>query len=323
MPNALATRRPRSASAAAGSTPAGRPPASGGDRRRPGLPGRRAIDNLTGPTECELAQAAVDALWAEYKAHGSRAARDGLILHYAPLVKDVATRARVSLPRHLEHCDLASYGVFGLIDSIEKFDPGRGVKFATYASPRIRGAIIDELRAVDWVPRSVRSMANEVERAQGKLTGELRRAPDRVELASELGVSEHDLDRAQAQISSASLAALDHVISGPDGSTTTLGDRLADPTSDPATAFESTDLLQSVFEAIGRTQRRARDILIMSIIEQRTMAEIGEALGVTESRVSQIRTKALREVREAVEGVHGRRRADASRAGVWSVKVPA
>src|SRR5579864_9078342 len=109
--------------------------------------------------------AAISGLWAEYKSTFSRDARDRLILHYSPLVKYVAGRVSVGLPQNIEQADLVSYGIFGLIDAIDKFDPGRNIKFETYAITRIKGAIIDELRSIDWVPRSVRSKAREVERA--------------------------------------------------------------------------------------------------------------------------------------------------------------
>src|SRR5438270_1559845 len=109
----------------------------------------------------------IEQLWEDYKSSQAREARDRLIVHYSPLVKYVAGRVSVGLPQNIEQADLVSYGIFGLIDAIEKFDPGRDIKFETYAISRIRGAIIDELRAIDWIPRSVRSKAREAERAIG------------------------------------------------------------------------------------------------------------------------------------------------------------
>jgi RNA polymerase sigma factor FliA len=125
-------------------------------------------------------------LWRDYKSESAPDARERLILHYSPLVKFVAGRVAAGLPQSIEQADLVSYGIFGLIDAIDKFDPGRGFKFETYAISRIKGAIIDELRSIDWVPRSVRAKARAIERAYSKLENELRRNPDDKEVAAEL-----------------------------------------------------------------------------------------------------------------------------------------
>src|SRR5437016_6554038 len=132
-------------------------------------------------------------LWSEYKQHHTPDARERLILHYSPLVKFVAGRVAAGLPQSIEQADLVSYGIFGLIDAIDKFDTGRGFKFETYAIARIKGAIIDELRSMDWVPRSVRAKARSVEKAYTKLENELHRTPSDGEVADLLGMSEGDL----------------------------------------------------------------------------------------------------------------------------------
>src|SRR5687768_10289747 len=150
--------------------------------------------------------------WGDYKESGSSAARDQLILHYSPLVKYVAGRVAVGLPANIEQSDLISYGIFGLIDAIDKYDQSRGIKFETYAISRIRGAIIDELRAIDWIPRSVRFKAREVERALAKLEGELRRPPSDAELAAELKVSLDDLQDMLNKINLVSVVALDELL---------------------------------------------------------------------------------------------------------------
>src|SRR6185312_14509581 len=139
------------------------------------------------------ADAALRELWQEFKATGEGRLRERLILHYSPLVKYVAGRVGVGLPPNIEQADLVSYGIFGLIDAIEKFDLERAIKFETYAISRIRGAIIDELRALDWIPRSVRSKAREVERAYTTLEAELRRTPSEAEVADHLGIALGDL----------------------------------------------------------------------------------------------------------------------------------
>jgi RNA polymerase sigma factor FliA len=135
----------------------------------------------------------VAGLWDEDTHHHAPEVRERLILHYAPLVKFVAGRVASGLPQSVDQADLVSYGIFGLIDAIDKFDPSRGFKFDTYAITRIKGAIIDELRSFDWVPRSVRAKARAIEGAYSKLENELRRTPDDAELARELGMSERDL----------------------------------------------------------------------------------------------------------------------------------
>src|SRR5207248_11165390 len=135
----------------------------------------------------DIDKADLDRLWNEYKSSGGKQARDELIVHYSPLVKFVAGRVGSGLPQSVEQADLVSYGIFGLIDAIDKFDTGRGIKFESYAIARIKGSIIDELRAIDWVPRSVRAKARSVEKAYAKLENELHRTPTDAEVATEMG----------------------------------------------------------------------------------------------------------------------------------------
>src|SRR5712691_11539063 len=165
------------------------------------------------PEAVDAAQEALSGLWNEYKLSGSPLARDKLILQYSPLVKYVAGRVSTGLPSNIEQADLVSYGIFGLIDAIEKFEPGRGNKFETYAISRIRGAIIDELRAIDWVPRSVRYKAREVEKAYANLEAKLRRTPSEAEVAEEMNVSLDDLHQIFSQVSFVNVLALDELLS--------------------------------------------------------------------------------------------------------------
>jgi len=143
----------------------------------------------------------LERLWAEYKDAGAREVRDQLIVHYSPLVKYVAGRVATGLPQNVDQADLVSYGIFGLIDAIEKFDLERGFKFETYAIARIKGNILDELRSIDWVPRSVRAKARAMEKAYSKLEGELHRTPSDSELADELDLTEVQLQTTLGQIS--------------------------------------------------------------------------------------------------------------------------
>jgi RNA polymerase sigma factor FliA len=241
---------------------------------------------------------AIDQLWADYKASGSRDARDRLIVHYSPLVKYVAGRVSVGLPQNIEQADLVSYGIFGLIDAIDKFDPGRAIKFETYAIARIKGAIIDELRSIDWVPRSVRAKARSVEKAYAKLEAALLRTPTDTEVATEMGITEQELHTIFNQISFVGLIALDEMLSaGERGESTTLGDTIPDKGEGPVAAFEVEEMKQILASAINRLGDREKIVLTLYYYEGLTLAEIGEVLGVTESRVCQIHTKAVLQLR--------------------------
>ena len=237
----------------------------------------------------------IDELWITFKASGAAEARERLILHYAPLVKYVASRVATGLPSTVEQADLISYGMFGLIDALEKFDLERAIKFETYAIPRIKGAIIDELRAMDWVPRSVRFKAREIEKAYADVEAKLKRAPAEQEIAQHLGVSVGDLHEMVSQISFVSVMALDEVLSvGEDrGEGVTLLDTLSDSTIDPTLGLEGQEMRGMLAAAINSLTEREKIVVTLYYFEGMTLAEIGEILGVTESRVCQIHTKAV------------------------------
>lgn len=248
--------------------------------------------------------AEVARLWGAYKSAESElekaGARDKLIVHYAPLVKYVAGRVSTGLPANIEQADLVSYGIFGLIDAIQKFEPGRNIKFETYAINRIKGAIIDELRAIDWVPRSVRHKAREVEKTLAKLENELKRTPSDQEVAAEMGISVSDLRQIYTQVSFVSLVALDELMSvGADkGDKLTLIDTLEDTqTEDPVSAFESEEMKLILGKAIDKLSPREKLVVTLYYYEGFTLAQIGEVLGVTESRVCQMHTKAVLQLR--------------------------
>jgi RNA polymerase sigma factor FliA len=248
--------------------------------------------------ETEEVLFSTDELWADYKSSGARELRDKLIVRYSPMVKYVAGRVSVGLPHTIEQCDLVSYGIFGLIDAIEKFDNERAIKFETYAITRIKGAIIDELRSIDWVPRSVRAKARAIEKAYAKLEAQLLRTPSDLEVANELGLTEDELQAQFSQISFVGIVALDEVLSGGDrGESTTLGDTLADRHDGPMAAFEIEEMKQILAGAINRLGDREKIVLSLYYYEGLTLAEIGQVLGVTESRVCQIHTKAVLQLR--------------------------
>jgi RNA polymerase sigma factor FliA len=242
----------------------------------------------------------IEGLWRDYKATGSGTARDRLVVHYSPLVKYVAGRVAVGLPQSIEQADLVSYGIFGLMDAIDKFDTDRQIKFETYAITRIKGAIIDELRAIDWVPRSVRAKARAVETAFARLEARLSRTPTDSEVAAEMGVSDKDLQDIYNQVSFVGLAALDEVLSGGDRggeAGATLGDTIPDKGEGPVAAYEVEEMKQILAGAINRLGEREKIVLTLYYYEGLTLAEIGQVLGVTESRVCQIHTKAILQLR--------------------------
>jgi RNA polymerase sigma factor for flagellar operon FliA len=241
-------------------------------------------------------------LWTAYKASGQKSDRDRLILVYSPLVKYVASRVAVGLPQNVEQGDLVSYGMFGLIDAIEKFDLERGFKFETYAISRIRGAILDELRSIDWVPRSVRAKARALEQAYAKLENELRRSPTEAEIAVELDLTDDQLQTTLSQISFIGLAALDEVMGGGErGESMTLGDTVADSGEGPVDAFEVVEMKQILADAVNGMPEREKLVLTLYYYEGLTLAEIGRVLGVTESRVCQIHTKAVLQLRSRIQ----------------------
>lgn len=234
--------------------------------------------------------------------------RERLILHYAPLVKFVAGRIGAGLPQNVDQSDLISYGMFGLIDALEKFDLSREIKFETYAVPRIRGAIIDELRALDWVPRSVRFKARELDKAHQALESKLGRSPSDEEVASHLGVSVDELHEVVGQISFVSVLALDDSVGGGDeaGEGRTLLDTLADAANaDPTAALEGQEMRGILSHAINSLGEREKVVVTLYYFEGLTLAEIGDILGVTESRICQIHTKAVGNLRNGLEDEAG------------------
>lgn len=239
-------------------------------------------------------------LWSRYRGEPTRDARDRLILHYSPLVKYVAGRVAVGLPQNVEQADLVSYGIFGLIDAIEKFDPERGFKFQTYAISRIKGAILDELRSIDWVPRSVRAKGSAVERAFSKLEAKHKRSPTEAEVARELGMSDAQLQAALGQLSLTGVAALDEML-GDRSDATTLADTIPDHGDSPGALLERSELRSQLAEAIENMPEREKVVLTLYYFENLTLAQIGSVLGVTESRVSQIHTKSVLQLRSRLQ----------------------
>ena len=244
-------------------------------------------------------------LWRRYKKTKDQAVRERLILTYAPLVKFVAGRLGSGLPAHVDEADLVSYGLLGLIGAIERYDPDRDVKFETYAIARIKGAIIDELRSLDWVPRSVRSRARQIERAIAELERKLHRAPTDEEISEKLGLTTDELDDSLTDISRSSIAALDELwtVSSGSGDQIALIDTIEDTSGPrPEAALDQPEVREARGEAIARLPEREKLVITLYYYEELTLREIGEVLGVTESRVSQLHTKAILRLKARLAG---------------------
>lgn len=248
--------------------------------------------------------AEIRACWEQYKQTTDPAVREKLreklILHYAPLVKFVAGRVGAGLPNNIDQADLVSYGIFGLIDAIDKYDLSRNTKFETYAIARIKGAIIDELRATDWVPRSVRKKAREIEQAMAELEQQLKRPPTDEELAEKLKISVKELEQLYSEISFVSVVALDELLhlTSERGESPTVGEVLADDkVKEPDSQYEIEELKTVLAQAINKLSEREKIVVTLYYYEGLTLAEIGQVLGVTESRVCQLHTKAILQLR--------------------------
>jgi RNA polymerase sigma factor FliA len=250
----------------------------------------------------------IQALWTEFARTRDKGLRDRLILTYAPLVKYVAGRLGSGLPAHVDEGDLVSYGLLGLIGAIERYDPSRDIKFETYAIARIKGAIIDELRALDWVPRSVRSRAREIERAISELEAKTGVAPTDEQIAAKIGISVDELEESLADISRSSIAALDELwsVSG-EGDQISLMDTIEDESGPrPEAALDQTEMREALADAIARLPEREKLVVTLYYYEELTLREIGEVLGVTESRVSQLHTKAILRLKARLAGATAR-----------------
>jgi RNA polymerase sigma factor FliA len=237
-------------------------------------------------------------LWRRYKEQGDERARERLVVAYSPLVKFIAGRMASGLPSHVEEADLISYGLLGLIGAIQRFDPEREIKFETFAVARVKGAIIDELRSLDWVPRSVRARARDVEKANAELEAQLQRAPTDEEMAAKLHLEVDEFNDSLLEIANSSVLALDDLWTFADpeggGGQISVLDTIQDPNAvDPDTEAQASELKDRLADAIESLPERERLVVALYYYENLTLREIGEVLGVTESRVSQLHTKAV------------------------------
>jgi RNA polymerase sigma factor for flagellar operon FliA len=256
--------------------------------------------NCLGCTPEEL-----EALWRDYSKTESAEARSTLIQNYLYLVRYVAGKMAMSVPPSVEIDDLVSAGVVGLIDAIGKYDPGRDTKFETYAVSRIRGAIVDDLRSLDWVPRSVRRKARMVEEAYSQLENELGRAASDAEISRKLNISISEFRAAVEEIVSAGLLSLDDFVGNQDGERTTRIIDLVCSKDDvsPAAPLEIEEMRDMLAGAILNLPDKERTVVALYYYEEMTLKEIGRTLGVSESRVSQIHTKAMLRLRGRLRSV--------------------
>jgi RNA polymerase sigma factor for flagellar operon FliA len=256
-----------------------------------------AAHSVEGRTEEEL--------WQEYRKTRDPKIREDFIKQYAPLVKYVAGKVAVGMPSNVEFDDLVGFGVFGLLDAIEKFEPEKNVKFKTYAVTRIRGAIFDELRSIDWVPRSVRQKTREVEEAIGALEAQLGRTATDQEIASSMGMDEEEYLKILIKISGTSILSLSDVwFTGDENDKVSIGDSIESPASlNPDVIVEKDEIRRVIIEAISELPDKEKKILVLYYYEDLTLKEIGQVLEVTESRVSQLHTKAIVHLRSKLTNI--------------------
>lgn len=238
-------------------------------------------------------------LWVKYSKTSDPAIREYFIKKYAPLVKYVAGKVSVGMPHNVEFDDLVSYGTFGLLDAIEKYDPSKEVKFKTYAMTRVRGAIFDELRSIDWIPRSIRQKAKQVEKIIVELENKMGRTADDEEIAQELDISVDEFHSLVSKLSGTSLVSLNDIWHGNDESDElSFIETIESPANlNPDVMVEREEIKQVIVEAIKKLPDREKKVVVLYYYEDLTLKEIGEVLEVTESRVSQLHTKAIMRLR--------------------------
>lgn len=226
--------------------------------------------------------------------------RERLLVQHLPLVRQIAGRMAIGLPKSVELDDLINAGVIGLIDALNNFDPSRGVQLKTYATLRIRGAILDELRSLDWVPRSTRARSREIERAIKKLENRLGRSPTDGELAKEMGIPLEDLYKAFDEAGSSTILSLDELVQvgGGDDRPMPLVEAIGAPDQPDALAdIEREEVKQIIMDLMDALSEQERLVITLYYYEELTLKEIGEVMGLTESRISQIHTKVILNLR--------------------------
>lgn len=234
-------------------------------------------------------------LWEDYAKLRTADLREKLILEYAPLVKVVAGRLSMYLGYNVEYEDLVSYGVFGLIDAIDKFDMGKEVKFETYASLRIRGAILDQIRKMDWIPRTIRQRQKQIDAAMKDLEQKNGRPATDAELAAYIGISENEFLDWQNQVKADNMISLNEYLE--QGNDISSDKGMGSGFDTPEGVVERSELKKMLEEALGLLTEKEKRVILLYYYEELTLKEISRVLEVSESRVSQLHTKALQKMK--------------------------
>ncbi len=230
--------------------------------------------------------------------------KEQIILEHTALIRYIVNRIAVRLPSHIDLDDLHNTGVIGLMDAIDKYDPGKNCKFKTYAEFRIKGAILDQLRSLDWVPRSIRQKSRRLEQAYSEVEQRLGRSATDAEIAQSLGIGLEEFHFLLNQVRGISMVNLDELRSGGDPDQPAYGDIFEDVKSEnPFASLKSRELRQAVAECIGALPEKERLVISLYYYEDLNMKEIGNVLGITESRVCQIHTKAVQRLRSKLRSV--------------------
>lgn len=241
-------------------------------------------------------------LWVRFKDEGDDEAREELILEYMRIVKYVAGRMAIHVPSNVDMGDLVGWGTLGLLDAVEKFDHHKDVKFSTYATIRIRGAVIDEIRSLDWAPRSLRSMGRKVSQTRDKLRQEHGQEPSTLAIADELGTSVDQVEKTMSQLQTAHVLALDDYLLGDDDSDSRKADLTRDRAAeDPTVTAMAEERQAKLVEAILALPEQQQKVLNLYYYEELTLKEIGVVLEVSESRVCQIHSTAVKKLRKTVQ----------------------
>ncbi len=234
-------------------------------------------------------------LWEQYHKKKTPQLREQLILEYAGVVNLVAGRLSMYLGYTVEYDDLVGYGIFGLIDAIDKYDMAKNVKFETYASLRIRGAILDEIRKMDWIPRTLRQKQKKMDAAAAKIEAECGRTAKGDEIANELGISVEEYENWKAEAEFTNLISLDDYLEqGNEGRLETMGAKFQQPDH----AIQKQELKEMLVEALKKLTEKEQKVITLYYYEELTLKEISQILSVSESRVSQLHTKALKKIKE-------------------------
>ena len=245
-----------------------------------------------------MSKVSKEKLWEMYQTKRTPELREQIILEYAPLVKVVAGRLSMYLGYNVEYDDLVSYGIFGLIDAIDKFDMDKEVKFETYASLRIRGAILDQIRKMDWIPRTVRQKQKKIDEAIKRVEMKTGKTALDEEVAKELGVSGEELIEWQSQLKVTNVVSLNEFIE--QGSEPVMDARHNSHFIQPEEQVQETELKEKLQEAMEQLTEKEKKVILLYYYEDLTLKEISKVLEVSESRISQLHTKALSKMQKTM-----------------------